>query len=200
MSLVAIVPVAQMLAANASLETDGFGPRNFSVAAFGATGPTHAALHAWNDPAFATAVKALPGVVWEESAGDPITRTQALIEAQGAQWGAQAPQLPSEGPVVTGDLYQLDGLLWWVIQSFDRTTFPLPPATYPALIRNLRKPGEVLPFVQPIDQFDAYRLPNPFTGLPDKCAHVGKTWVTLVNNNVWVPGAQGSELLWQEVI
>lgn len=39
---------------------------------------------------------------------------------------------------------------------------------------------------------------NPYmTG--DQVTHNGKTWESLVNNNVWEPGAQGSEVLWQEV-
>lgn len=39
---------------------------------------------------------------------------------------------------------------------------------------------------------------NPYmTG--DQVTHNGKTWESLVNNNVWEPGAQGSEALWQEV-
>ncbi len=39
---------------------------------------------------------------------------------------------------------------------------------------------------------------NPYmTG--DRVTHNGKTWESLVDNNVWEPGAQGSEALWQEV-
>ena len=39
---------------------------------------------------------------------------------------------------------------------------------------------------------------NPYmTG--DQVTHNGKTWESLVDNNVWEPGAQGSEALWQEV-
>jgi len=39
---------------------------------------------------------------------------------------------------------------------------------------------------------------NPYmTG--DKVTHNGKTWVSLVDNNVWEPGAAGTETLWQEV-
>lgn len=34
MSIAAIVPVAQLTAANAALELAGFGPRNFTVAAY----------------------------------------------------------------------------------------------------------------------------------------------------------------------
>lgn len=119
MSIVAIVPVAQMAAANLALEEAGFGPHNFTVAAYGATGATHAALHAWDDPVFSAAVKAIAGVVTDESTGDPVARTKALIEAQGAQWGAQAPVLP-DGPqawaigqsVVIGDLRSHNGKVW----------------------------------------------------------------------------------------
>lgn len=39
---------------------------------------------------------------------------------------------------------------------------------------------------------------NPYmTG--DQVTHNGKTWESLIDNNVWEPGAQGSEALWQEV-
>lgn len=33
----------------------------------------------------------------------------------------------------------------------------------------------------------------------DKVTHNGKTWVSLVDNNVWEPGAVGTESLWSEV-
>lgn len=39
---------------------------------------------------------------------------------------------------------------------------------------------------------------NPYmTG--DRAKHNGKTWESLVDNNVWEPGAQGTEALWQQV-
>ena len=74
MSLVAIIPVASLIAANAALESQGFGPSNFSVPAYGGTGVTHAALHAWDDAAFIAAVGAIAGVVLEHSSGDPVAR------------------------------------------------------------------------------------------------------------------------------
>lgn len=200
MSIVAIVPVAQLLAANAALQTAGYGPRNFSVPAYSAPGATHAAMHTWGDPGFAAAVKALPGVVFDELPGDPVVRTKDLIQAQGAQWGAQAPTLPSTGNVTAGSLWQLDGTLWWVIQTFNRTTFPLPPATYPALIRRVRNPNVAEQWQQPIDQFDSYNLNNPFTGTADQCLNLGKRWRTTINANVFQPGIVGSEALWLEVV
>ena len=199
MSLCAIIPVANLTTANASLEAAGFGPRNFSVPAYGGTGVTHAALHAWNDAAFIAAVKAIPGVVWEESGGDPIAMTQALIAAQGAKWGAQAPMLPTSGNATAGTLYAYDRSgtreLWYCIQTFSRTTYGAVPETYPALIRRIRVPGTVAAWVQPLDQYDAYKLVNPFTGKPDECTFGGFTWYVSQadgsGNNVWQPGVFG---------
>ena len=48
--------------------------------------------------------------------------------------------------------------------------------------------GEILPWEQP-DSTNGY-----MTG--DKVTHNGKTWVSLVDNNVWEPGAIGTETLW----
>ena len=196
MSLCAVIPVAGLAAANATLEAQGFGPANFSVPAYGATGATHAALHAWDDPPFNAAVKAIAGVAYDEGTGDPVARTKALIEAQGAKWGAQAPELPTSGNISAGSLYRFEDALWSVIQAFNRTTYPAHPPTYPALIRIVRDPREPSAWRQPIDQYDSYKLVNPFTGEPDECIHAGKTWRTKVDNNVWQP-AVGA--LWDEV-
>ncbi|MFK5282424.1 hypothetical protein ACI3PL_22970, partial [Lacticaseibacillus paracasei] len=85
-------------------------------------------------------------------------------------------------------------------QTFNRTTFPLPPATYPALIRRVRNPNVAEQWQQPIDQFDSYNLNNPFTGTADQCLNLGKRWRTTINANVFQPGIVGSEALWLEVV
>jgi hypothetical protein len=104
--------------------------------------------------------------------------------------------LPSSGTVTAGSLYNhTDGNLWSVIQTFSRTTYSAAPSTYPALIRRVHVPGELQPWKQPLDQFDAYKLVNPFNGKPDQCIHNGFTWkVTQADgsgNNVWEPGVFG---------
>lgn len=206
MSLVAIIPVASLIAANAALESQDFGPSNFSVPVYGGTGVTHAALHAWDDPAFLAALKLLPNVVVDDGTlaegqppapTDPITRTKALIEAQGAQWGAQAPALPTTGNVTAGGLYRFEDGMWSVIQTFNRTTYGAHPSTYPALLRRLRDPYKTEAWRQPLDQFDSFKLVNPFTGKADTAMHGGKTWRTKVDNNVWEPTAQSAE--WEEI-
>lgn len=193
-SLCAIIPAANLQAANTTLAAAGFGPGNFSVASFTGAIATHAALHAWHDPVFSAAVKALAGVVWEESEGDPVTRTKALIEAQGAQWGTNAPELP-DGPVTANTLYRYEGGLWWVIQPHDRSVYGGDPAQYPALVRRAREPGKALPWVQPLDALNAYRLLDPFTGKPEVYTHNGKEWFVSQGdgsgNNIWEPGTFG---------
>jgi hypothetical protein len=185
-----------MAAANLTLQNAGYGPNNFSVPAFGPSGlASHGALHAWDDAAFSAAVKALAGVVWDEAAGDPVTQTNALIEAQGAQWGAQAP--PYAGTLAVGKLYRYsDGSLWSCIQSYSTVTYPAHPSTYPALIKRARQPGAFEPWVQPLGAHDSYRLLDPFTGQAEVCSYNNKNWRTKVDSNVWQP-AVGS--LWAEV-
>ena len=51
--------------------------------------------------------------------------------------------------------------------------------------------GEILPWEQPGST-------NPYM-MGDKVTHNGKTWESLVDNNVWEPGAVGTESLWKEV-
>ena len=51
--------------------------------------------------------------------------------------------------------------------------------------------GTILPWEQPGST-------NPYM-MGDKVTHNGKTWESLVDNNVWEPGAVGTENLWKEV-
>lgn len=199
MSITAIVPINKMAAANAYLEDEGFGPNNFSVPCFDEKGATHGVLHAWDDPAFTAKLKTLKAnfnVDWVEGEADPASLVTALATDTNTVWGAGAPDLPTAGPVAKGDIYRYGGVLWGVIQPFDRSVFGAPPATYPALIRQLIEPYTAMPWRQPIDQYDSYQLVNAFSGLPDRCTYAGKTWATKVDNNVWPPAAGP---LWEEV-
>lgn len=85
-------------------------------------------------------------------------------------------------------------MLWWVIQSYNTTTYP-DPTIIPALITRARTPGVAAPWIQPLDEFRAYKLVDPFTGKPETCTHNGFTWkVTQADgagNNIWEPGVFG---------
>ena len=214
MSISAICPVEHLAAVNAALEAAGHGPNNFSVPAYAGPGATHACLHCWDSPAFLASLQAIPEVTIlagpvdtgeVDDEGNPITvdldpteRTRKVVTDAGAQWGADADELPSSGMVTAGTIYRLgdeEPELWYVIQGFSRTTYGAHPSTYPALIRRVRNPYAVEQWVQPLDQFDAYKLVNPFTGEPDH-AYIGETLYHVTQadgsgNNVWQPGVFG---------
>jgi len=197
MSISAIVLVADMQAVNDELELQGFGPNNFSVPCYTGAQTSHAVLHAWDDAVFLAALQAIPEVIFDDEITDPVTGTNDLIVSEGAQWGAEAPLLT--GTTVAGKLYKDEaGTMWSCIQPYNTAVYPDPYAI-PALIRRVRDPYQIEAWMQPIDQYDAYLLPNAFTGVGDKCSHNGKDWITLITNNVWVPGAVGSENLWAEI-
>lgn len=186
------ISLANLAAARATLEALGHGPDNFSEPAYTGPGPAYAVLHAWGPPDFIAAVKALPDVVWSEAQGSPETRVDAALAGVLADWKNTA--IPLDGVVSPGLHVDGEGVLWWVIQQYDTALWP-DPTVVPALVRRARVPGEVLPWVQPLDQFDAYKLVNPFTGEPDRVTHNGATWEVSqadgAGNNVNEPGVFG---------
>lgn len=194
----ASIPAANMQAANDLLnntaQTPGvksYGPNNFSVPAYAGPSPSVALLHAWGNAAFEAAVVAIPNVTIVQGT-DPTAMTKAAATAKGSTWGSDAK--PLTGSVTPGLYKDAVGVLWWVIQSYNTATYPDPTAI-PALIRQAKIPGQALPWVQPLDQYDAYKLVNPFTGTGDLSIHNGFTWkVTQADgsgNNVWEPGIYG---------
>jgi hypothetical protein len=194
MSYSAVIPASQLQAANDALEAQGFGPRNFSIPVYAGSHPTHATLHSWTDSAFLQAVQAIPNVIVSSIGGDSTERIEEAITAADPLAGWAGNAKPLEGQVTPGLHRAADGVLWWVIQPYDTAVWSNP-AIIPALIRRARVPGEVAPWVQPLDQFDAYKLVNAFTGQPDRVTHNGQTWrVTQADgagNNVWEPGVFG---------
>lgn len=201
MSFSVTIPVANIAAANAALQAAGWGPGNFTVPVWtsGAMPVVAALHHIGNDVAFRAACVALAGATVRDY-GQLAVGMDATATAAGGRWGGNAPLLQGQ---VTPGLYRAvpadGGGLWTVIQAFDRAVFGAALSTYPALVRQARVPGEVSPWVQPIDAFNAYKLANPFTGLPDVVLHLGQTWrVTQGDgsgNNVWEPGVFGWELV-----
>lgn len=202
MSMAASIPVANMLTANDLLnntaDTPGkksFGPNNFSVPAYDGPSPTVALLHTWGDPAFEEAVAALPDVTIQQGT-DPASITTLVAETSGATWGQDAK--PLVGNVTPGLYRDAENVLWWVLQSYDTAIWP-DPLLIPALIRLVKVPGTVEPWQQPLDQYDAYKLINPFTGQPDQCLHNGDQWQVVqadgTGNNIWEPGVFGWEVV-----
>jgi hypothetical protein len=190
----AIIPVAEMAQANASLEAQGYGPNNFSIPAFDSAQPGYALLHSWVGGDFRAAVEALPGVVVDDSISIPSQTVTAVTNAVGATWAQNA--LPLTGVVTPGLYYYIDDSLWYVIQQYDTAIWPDPYAPgLTALVVPARMPGVITVWVQPTNQFTAYYLVNPFTGLPDEVTHNGQVWFVSQADgaglNVFEPGVFG---------
>ena len=210
MSFSAIIPAADMDAANAALDSQGFGPSNFSVPVYDGARPGYATLHAWTDAAFQAAVEAISGVTVSDIEGTPQERVNAAIAAVDTDAGYAGDPKPLEGQVTPGLHTDDEGTLWYVIQPYDTAVWSDPDAI-PALIRRCHVPGANLPWVQPIDQFDAYYADNPFTGNGDRVTHPDRShntsqpgaawiWESKINANTTEPGQDGTLHRWWEPI
>lgn len=148
------------------------------------------------------------GVVMYKQEKTPEVQS-AMVQAAVAVAQIQAQSLTDEQAITVKDIYPIwdgngvsyqkdfyltyDGKLYKVLQAHTSQA-DWTPDTAPSLF------AEVLPgqggtgigeWVQPGST-------NPYmTG--DRVTHNGGMWESLVDNNVWEPGAQGSEALWQKV-
>lgn len=106
------------------------------------------------------------------------------------------PQAFSEWAVdvayAEGDRVRYDGKLYRCVQAHEAIEGYEPPNT-PALWVRTASEGEIPEWVQPTGAHDAYNE-------GDKVTHNGKTWESLIDANVWEPGAAGTENLWSEVV
>jgi hypothetical protein len=97
--------------------------------------------------------------------------------------------LPAEGqPVKKDQVYNYKGQALVCYQDHARTHHD--PLTVPALFGTAK--GKADPWKQPLGAHDAYKLGAVVT-------HKGKTWESLIANNVWEPGSVGAENLWKTI-
>lgn len=92
-----------------------------------------------------------------------------------------------------GDRVRYNGILYKVLQDHISQGDWRPDSTSSLYAKVLTDPGgAILPWEQPDST-------NPYmTG--DRVTHGGKTWESLVDNNVWEPGVAGTESLWKEIL
>lgn len=85
-----------------------------------------------------------------------------------------------------------DGVLYSVLQAHaSQVTWT--PDVSPSLFARVLIPDPTV-----IPEWEQPDSTNPYmTG--DKVTHNGKTWESLIDNNVWEPGALGTETLWVEI-
>lgn len=138
---------------------------------------------------------------WEvvPKSGTPQEAALALARIQAAalsdEDALRVPALYPEWAAATqyqqGERVLYGGQLYKVLQSHLSAANWLPDQTASLYARVLAgQSGEVGEWEQPDST-------NPYEK-GDKVAHGGKTWVSLVDNNVWEPGAAGTSTVWAE--
>lgn len=92
---------------------------------------------------------------------------------------------------VAGERLRYHGELYRVLQDHAAQADWTPDAA-PSLYVRVAAPGTIPEWVQPTGATDAYQI-------GDRVRHAGKVWESLVDANVWEPGAPGTETLWKEI-
>lgn len=91
-----------------------------------------------------------------------------------------------------GDRLRYNGVLYRVLQSHYSQPEWAPDESASLYAKVLiPTPGVVPEWEQPLST-------NGY-GTGDRVTHMGKVWESLVDNNVWEPGALGTDALWREV-
>lgn len=91
-----------------------------------------------------------------------------------------------------GQRVQYENTLYTVLQAHTSQATWTPTAA-PSLFAKVLIPDPTV-----VPEWEQPDSTNPYMK-GDKVTHNGKTWVSLIDNNVWEPGATGTAALWQEV-
>lgn len=102
------------------------------------------------------------------------------------------PRWQQDTAYITGDRLYYEGVLYKVLQDHTSQSSWAPDTAVSLYATVLIPNPEIIPdWVQP-DSTNAYSA-------GDKVRHLDKIWQSLVDNNVWEPGAIGTENLWTEI-
>lgn len=91
-----------------------------------------------------------------------------------------------------GKRLEYSGTIYKVLTAHTSQDTWMPPDAPSLFAKVLISDENVIPEWEQPDSTNPYRK-------GDKVTHNGKTWESLVDNNVWEPGATGTESLWKEV-
>lgn len=120
------------------------------------------------------------------------TAAGMLTDEQALQVTALYPPWDAAKTYAVGDRVRYAGNLYRCLTAHTAQAAWTPTDAPSLWAKVLTDPsGAILPWVQPDST-------NPYAK-GDKVTHNGKTWESLVDNNVWEPGVTGTESLWKEV-
>lgn len=185
---------AQLVAlSNALAQVDELAADPAMPADFAALLAEHMAMDAEGRAAQLVELSRVANVAtYAEGVDNPLDLVTPLLTDE------QAEQVPnaylewaSDVSYKVGDRRRYDGKLYRCVQAHTSQSGWEPPSV-PALWVRTAPDGEIPDWVQPTGAHDAYAM-------GDRVKHVGKVWQSLVDANVWEPGAIGTETLWREV-
>lgn len=126
---------------------------------------------------------------------------QAKINAAG-NTDEQALEVPTLYPdyeeleegtsLAAGDRLNYRGVLYKVLQAHQVQASWTPADAHSLFAKVLIPDPDVIP------EWEQPESTNPYSK-GDRVTHNGKTWESDVDNNVWEPGAVGTEALWHEI-
>lgn len=124
-----------------------------------------------------------------------IEIVEALVKLRGLVTDEQAYEVPALYPMwkegisyAAGERVTYDGILYKVLTAHTSQGTWTPDAA-PSLFAKV-----LIPDANVIPEWEQPDSTNPYMN-GDKVAHNEKTWVSIVDNNVWEPGVYG----WEEV-
>ena len=120
-------------------------------------------------------------------------RDRITEDEEAADYSELFPQWDGNGIKYTvGFKCRYNGVLYKVLQAHtSQETWN--PVDAPGLFAKV-----LIPDPSVIPEWEQPESTNPYMK-GDKVKHNGKTWESLIDNNVWEPGVVGTESLWKEV-
>lgn len=120
------------------------------------------------------------------------SQTDAMTDEQIMEYPAFVEKWESGKYYQAGKRLEYSGVIYKVLQNHTSQSDWIPTST-PSLFAKV-----LIPDTNIIPEWEQPDSTNPYmTG--DEVLHNGKTWESLIDNNVWEPGAVGSETLWKEL-
>lgn len=122
-----------------------------------------------------------------------MTIASGLTDAEAVAATCLHPRWSAGGVAYAkGQRVQYENTLYTVLQAHtSQATWT--PTDAPSLFAKVLIPDPTV-----VPEWEQPDSTNPYMK-GDKVKHNGKTWVSLIDNNVWEPGATGTAALWQEV-
>lgn len=117
---------------------------------------------------------------------------QSFTDAQALEVPELYDEYEANGTYERGDRKRYNGVLYKCLNDHTAQTGWTPENAPSLWVKVLIPDPEQIPEWEQPESTNGY-------GKGDKVTHAGKTWESLVDGNVWEPGATGTEGVWKEV-